>query len=401
MNTILSLNIDHLDASINHVRALAFSRSPSSTGETKAALYIKNEMNNENIECTLDYFTFTGARRIFMRLTYIILLTYLIVFRLLLVLVAYFSIKFVFPRLRNYSLTGKEESKNIIAKIKSVKRQKKTPVIILSAHYDTFSANFPYGQQKVFFFLFRIIIIPYILFAMVIANVVFFINTTADTTRLMVIFTLIEFVMSTIIFLIIYDNNRSKGSVDNASGVAILIEIAKLIKNNPLENYDVILLWSGAEEWGLKGSKAFCKKNRAYLGEKYDLNHSFNINVDMVGTYIGLETKTSLNLRRQKASFDINKTLEETANQLNIPITVSDKIFGSKADHKSFQSLARKTKTSFQVAYFHSAKDSKFIHSSKDTPDKCYPENLNGCIEICYTSIRSIDSSYSSLKKIR
>ncbi len=50
---------------------------------------------------------------------------------------------------------------------------------------------------------------------------------------------------------------------------------------------------------------------------------------------------------------------------------------------------------------FHTAKDSKYIHSSRDTPDKCYPENLNGCIDICYTSIKSIDSSYSSLKEIR
>ncbi|NVM43475.1 MAG: M28 family peptidase [Candidatus Lokiarchaeota archaeon] len=401
MNTILSLNINQIDTSINHVKALAFSRSPSSTGETKAALYIKSEMNNENIKCNMDYFAFTGAKRIFMRLTYIILFTYLIVFRLLLVIVAYFAVKYVFPRLRNYSLVGREESKNVVAKIKSVKKQKKKPVIILSAHYDTFSANFPYGIQKVFFFFFRIIIIPYVIFAILIANIAFFLNSTEETTQLMVTFTLIEFAMTTIIFLLIYDNNRSKGSIDNASGVAILIELAKLIKRNPLENYDVIILWSSAEEWGLKGSKAYCKSNRAYLRKKYDLNSSFNINVDMVGSYIGLETKSSLHLRRRKAPFDLNKKLEETANELNIPITVYDRVLGSKADHKSFRSLARRTKSSFQVAYFHSANDSKFIHSFKDTPDKCNPENLNGCIEICYTSIRSIDSLYSSSKEVR
>jgi acetylornithine deacetylase/succinyl-diaminopimelate desuccinylase-like protein len=401
MNTILSLNTDHLDASIKHIKALAFTRSPSSTGETKAALYIKNEMNMEDIDFTMDYFAFTGAKRIFMRLTYIILFTYLIVFRLLLVIVAYFSIKYVFPRLRKYSLVGKEESKNLISKIKSTKKQEKNPVIILSAHYDTFSANFPYGLQKVFFFFFRVIIIPYIIFAMLIANFAFFINNTEETSQMMIIFTLTEFIMTTIIFLLIYDNNRSKGSVDNASGVAILIELAKLIKRYPLENYDVILLWSGAEEWGLKGSKAFCKKNQAFLQRKYDLNRSFNINVDMVGSYIGLETKNSLHLRHRKAPFNLNKKLEEAANELSIPITVYNKIIGSKADHKSFRSLGRRTRSSFQVAYFHSAKDSKFIHSSKDTPDKCNSENLNGCIEICYTAIRSIDSMNSSSKEIR
>ena len=400
MNTILSLDLNQFEASINHVKALAFTRQPSTTGETKAALYIKNEMDKEDIECHTDYFAFTGAKRIFMRLTYIILFTYMIVFRLLLVIAAYFSIKYGFAHFRNYSLVGKEESKNVVVKIKSAKKQKKNPVIILSAHYDTFSANFPYWLQKIFFFLFRIIIIPYIIFAMLIANIVFFIDGSEEATQLIVIFTLIEFAMTSIIFLLIYDNNRSKGSVDNASGVSILIELAKLIKKNPLENYDVIVLWSSAEEWGLKGSKAFCKRNSAYLRKNYDLNRSFNINVDMVGSYIGLETKYSLHLRRRKGLFDLNKKLEETANELNIPITVSKKILGSKADHKSFRTFAKITKSSFQVALFHSAKDSKFIHSSKDTPDKCSHEKLNGCLEICYATIRSIDSTIFSSKEI-
>jgi len=404
MDTILSLKLNQKNASKNHIKALAYPRQPSSTGETKAAIYIKNEIGKENIECTTEYFSFIGAKRIFMRLTYIILFTYLIVFRMLLILVAYFCFKYVFPRFRNYSLVGKEESKNIIAKIKSAKNQEinqeKNQVVILSAHYDSFSANLPYGLQKVFFFMFRIIIIPYTIFALLIANIVFFYEGTREAVQIMVIFTFVEFFMTTIIFLLIYDNNRSKGSIDNASGVAILIELAKLIKKNPLENYDVILLWTSAEEWGLKGSKAFCKKHRKFLKNKYDLNRSFNINVDMVGSYIGLETKSSLHLRRRKEVLDLNKKIEETANELNIPIDVQKKILGSKADHKSFRSLAKKTKTSFQVAYIHSSEDSKFIHSSRDTPDKCYNEVLNGCLEICNATIRSMDSLYFSSEKI-
>jgi len=401
MNTILSLKLNHLDASMDHVKALAFSRSLSTTGETEAALYIKNEMDKENIDCKFEYFGFTGAKRRFMRLSYIIIFTSLIVYRLLLVLVAYFGIKFLFPRLRNYSLVERESSKNIIAKIKAIKKQEKRPVVILSAHYDSFSTNLPYELQKVFFFLFRIILIPYLMFAVFILYTFLFNDEIIKTTQLILYFTIVEFVMSIITFLLIYDTNSSKGSVDNASGVAILIELTKVLKRNPLENYDVIVLWSGGEEWGLKGSMAFCKKHRDYLKKKYDLNRSFNINVDMVGSYIGLETKRSLHIRRQKEEFDLNKRLEETANGLNIPITVHNKIFGSKADHKSFRSFAKKTKTSFQVAYFHSDKDSKFIHSSKDTPDKCDPEILNGCLEICYETIRYIDSTNFSSEEIR
>lgn len=402
MNTILSLNLNHADASINHVKALAFNRSISTTGETKAALYIKNEMEEENIDCKLDYFGVTGAKRRCMRMSYVVIFTYLIVFRLLLVIVAYFAIKYLFARFRNYSLVEREDSKNVIAKIKATKKQEKRPVVILSAHYDSFSTNLPYWLQKIFFFLFRILLIPYIIFGLIITFFfLFFTTITEETSQLILYFTFVEFVMTAIIFLLIYDKNSSKGSIDNASGVAILIELAKLFKRYPLENYDVIVLWSSGEEWGLKGSLAFCKKYRDSLERVYDLNRSFNINVDMVGSYIGLETKFSLHLKRRKESFDLNKRLEETANELNIPITIYDNIIGSKADYKSFRAFAKKTKSSFQVANFHSKKDSKFIHSSKDTPDKCNPGNLNGCLEICYETIRSINSTNFSLKEIR
>ena len=59
--------------------------------------------------------------------------------------------------------------------------------------------------------------------------------------HLIILFTLIEYVITTAIFLLVYDNNKSKGSIDNATGVSILIELIKLFKKNPLENYDIIL----------------------------------------------------------------------------------------------------------------------------------------------------------------
>jgi len=100
------------------------------------------------------------------------------------------------------------------------------------------------------------------MFAIFIVYFFLFNEPTTKITQLILYFTLVEFVITIITFLLIYERKNSKGSVDNASGVAILIELAKLLKRNPLENYDVIVLWSGGEEWGLKESIAFCKKHR-------------------------------------------------------------------------------------------------------------------------------------------
>ncbi len=72
----------------------------------------------------------------------------------------------------------------------------------------------------------------------------------------------------------------------------------------------------------------------------------------MVGLYIGLETKSLLHLRHRKVFFNLNRRLEESADELNIPLTVYDKLFGSKADHKSFRPFAKKTRFSFQRRSF-------------------------------------------------
>ena len=121
----------------------------------------------------------------------------------------------------------------------------------------------------------------------------------------------------------------------------------------------------------------------------------------MVGTYIELENKNSTPFKKQKGNFNLNTMLNETAIELNVPLIQYKRILKTKTDHLSFRSFAKKTKSSFQVACFHSPKDSKFIHSSRDTPDKCSPQNLNGCLDICYTAIRSIDLINFYLEEIR
>ena len=57
-----------------------------------------------------------------------------------------------------------------------------------------------------------------------------------------------------------------------------------------------------------------------------------------------------------------------------------------------FQAFTKKAeKKGFQVTCFLSNKDSKYIHSKKDIPELSSVENLNGCIEICYNAIKSLD----------
>ena len=65
--------------------------------------------------------------------------------------------------------------------------------------------------------------------------------------------------------------NKSFGSLDNASSVGILLELAKILKNNPPKNIDICLLFTGAEEEGLIGASAFIQKHFFELDSKKDL----------------------------------------------------------------------------------------------------------------------------------
>ena len=392
MDRIFDAQIIDQNATIEHVKALAFSRSTSSVGETEAVLYIQNEMTNKNIESKIEYFSFSGPKRLFMRLSYFIIFSYLLINRLILIIALYFSLKYLFATTREISFVEKEDSKNIIAKISASKNSPKRGVIIFSAHHDNFSANIPYRIQSVLFFIFKIIIIPFffIIFALSMWFIIEWLSFNPDMELiydLVITYSLFEFVIVFFILILIYNTKRSSGSIDNASGVSILIELSKLLKIKPLENYDILFLWCGAEEWGVLGSREFCKRHYEKLNKEYDLNKSFNINIDMVGTYIGL-----LNMKRfQKKKYEnnLNQIIEASAKKLKIPIKKYRKIINPTSDYKSFISLGKKTKS-----LFHSDKDSKYIHSPRDTPDKCSSKNLNECLEICYQAIKTFDLKF-------
>ena len=118
MDRIFDAKIIDQNATIEHVKALAFSRSTSSVGETEAVLYIQNEMTNKNIESKIEYFSFSGPKRLFMRLSYFIIFSYLLINRLILIIALYFSLKYLFATTREISFVEKEDSKNRIFKIR-------------------------------------------------------------------------------------------------------------------------------------------------------------------------------------------------------------------------------------------------------------------------------------------
>lgn len=395
MISITSLLLDKELETKKHVESLAFNRAASTIGETKAINYIEKELNSVNIDSQREYFQWTGPTRILMRVSYLVVVTYLLLTRLFLLLIVYVVIKVSFERTRQMTLIKKESSKNLFAEIPAKERSVKRPVVIFSAHYDSISANIPFRVQVLIFLIYRLIIGFYIciIFLLSVWLTLDILSIFTLPTNIVIIISIISLFgigTSIPILYLVFNEKPSSSSIDNASGVAILIELAKLFRKNPLEKIDLCFIWTGAEEWGLKGAKKFCSDHFIRLNEENDFNKSININIDMVGTYIGLIDKVGFPLRR-RLNNDYNNIIEATANSLNIPITRYNKIIEPKSDHNIFRRCARRAGKNLQVVFFHSDKDSKYIHSLRDTPDKCTTENLNGCLTICYQALRSID----------
>ena len=380
---------------INHVKALAYDRSAASTGETKTINYIQNELNVNNINSKVEYFSWSTPIRYLMKTIYLMIFTYLLFYRLFLIIVLYYFVKYMFQKTRKITFVSRDESKNLFAKIPSKRKVPNQPIIIFSAHYDSIASRIPYIMQKIVMVIIKIIILPYLALSIFISLwlVLNIISITNFNTFLLFLISISSVTTVSVfipIFLFVFTTSKSTGSIDNASGVSILIELAKKVKENQLTNYDVLFLWCGAEEWGLKGSKRFVAKHAKEYNKIYDFSKSININIDMVGSYIGLLNKSGL-LFKKAINKNLNQLIKASADELNIPITLYNKKIKPKSDYISFKKFSKKKNKSFQTALFHSDRDSIYIHSKKDTPEKCSNIIMDDCLKVCYNTIKHLD----------
>ncbi|MHA1985066.1 MAG: M28 family metallopeptidase [Promethearchaeota archaeon] len=404
---------------MNHVNSLMFEREAGTRGENKSIQYIQKVLSQENIENKIETFKWsktitilaklimiflilgsltTGLFKVFVFLEFfsIELFWIVILIDLILIIIIIFMLKDLFDMTNVLLIGRRKKSTNLITNIPAKQKSPKNPLIIFSAHYDSKSENYSYNLKKYFFLVEGTLIFPFISSTLILSVWSLITNSPDFYNPFMVKifdFSWVSFgflMLSIIILLLNRDPSKSLGSIDNASGVSILIELAILLNKYPLEHIDVMFLWCGAEEWGLWGSKQFCKKHFNELNQEYNLDESYNINIDMVGTDIGLINKTGF-LKKNNYNKNIVNVLEATANRLKIPLRKSDMTIEPRSDHMSFRTYTKKTQKTMEVCCFISNKDTKYIHSSRDTPNKCIPSNLKGCADICYNTIKSIN----------
>jgi len=175
------------------------------------------------------------------------------------------------------------------------------------------------------------------------------------------------------------DSRGGPGANDNASGIGVLIELAKHFVNSQSRlPYNLKFVAFGAEELGLLGSRAYIEKHQENLQEC-----EFLFNMDCVGgnKNILIDMRDGVkNIPRQSGKTHLDKWPKLTAS--NVPEWLSDiilsvcknlgykikQISGQGSDHQSF-ALSGVVATSMVIW-------KKKYNDAEDTPDKVHPDSL-------------------------
>ncbi len=162
---------------------------------------------------------------------------------------------------------------------------------------------------------------------------------------------------ATVVIWINTTNNKSKGAIDNASGISCVLELLHYYSNpkNMLNNYDLWFVFTGAEESGTMGVRNFYNNIK-----DFDRDKTFIINFDSIAKKVNLWDHGLLNNKNYKSFNYIleNKdimSLEKKTHRFYIG-TYSDGLF---LLNKRFKGLGNGDKSTYN-----------YVHSEKDDLDK-------------------------------
>ena len=198
---------------------------------------------------------------------------------------------------------------------------------------------------------------------------------------------------STAIILTAHFDAWFNGAVDNASGVATVLEIAKLLKDTSKKealNYDVIFLMTNGEMALFSGSRDFVTKI-----EQLQYQSVFNINIDCVGMKDSYNSNSLglKNLSRISESQILYSDIKEIFNDNSIDFV--DDYPTEKAKMAFEQNMGVSDYFSFEengYANIHICQQgiSDFILNEKDTPELIDYEKIEKLADVLSRYIKNV-----------
>jgi hypothetical protein len=290
---------------------------------------------------------------------------------------------------------------NVYVKIPaSIIPENKAGNLVISAHLDTKSQTYRTLWRIISFnlWLFGIIafIISFLLHLLYDFNIlkdqwIILTLETFEITIMCIPILIISFVIifSNCILLILRTGNLSTGALDNASGMAIVFELSRYFRNNPLNNFNIWFVQFSAEELGTMGSRIFLKENEFYFKK----NPFFHFNFDMVSClpdkHNRIEFVDSYGVNpRSNTTETVKSYLMKVANRENIHIKPLKALVGAHTDSIPFRS---KKLDAIDIVTFAAT---KYAHTKEDTPDKVDPSILREACILTQRTISLMDETF-------
>jgi hypothetical protein len=164
------------------------------------------------------------------------------------------------------------------------------------------------------------------------------------------------------------------GANDNASGVAGVIELARVMKkNNYSPDNTIEFVAFGSEELGLYGSHAYARD--AALNSK---KIKFMLNNDMIAYQPGNDTSTwSVNILDYENSGNLRKEAEMMTAKFSFLNHYNDNTLNRYSDSYPF------SLNGYKAVFFFSGAPDPYYHTLEDTVDKCNFRYSREIVKIC------------------
>ncbi|MYC76796.1 M28 family peptidase [Candidatus Poribacteria bacterium] len=317
----------------HHITQLAFPRLVGSAGEAKAQAYIVQQFAALGLVVSRESFSFSKfPAEVLPRLVCGLFVPVVLSvpwlgerFPIPVCLVCLFSlfVALFFTQWQKrfeglYNVGRKYHSENIVA-TNGRKPNDNTPALLFVAHYDSKSQVLPIAVRAV---AYGIAIMGLIALTTVIVIEVAIVNWLPDSVTLVWLPDSIVWSVAgttTLCLLLLQINftqNRSPGGFDNASGVGVMLEIARVLVARG-EEKSITFLAAGAEEYGMCGALRYVQAH----ADDYDRENTYVINLDGLGVGNGVNVVTRYGIPTVRTTDMLAEMFHRSGKSLDIQVS--------------------------------------------------------------------------------
>lgn len=385
---------------VDHVQRLSFPRLSGGKGEKAAGDYIFLFLKDAGLSPVRHPFSaslFPSEVLARVAVLFWAILTALVVFvlwsniRLAAALIAVMALSVLLmsrwhpflERLFSVSCWPSVQSENIHA---SVKCSESAPWIVFMAHYDSKAQSLPIWLRA--FVLIGGTLGMAVLACLTFACAIF--SDSSGLIHLMAEITGLAVILSMLCVLFNRTVDRSPGAIDNASGVSVVLELAKAVSRDRPQHINVCLLFTGAEEIGLCGAQRFV----AELGGSFPKDSTFVVNLDGVGGKEKLLLVDHYALPPVFTARKLSSLSRKAAAVCGVRLHNMPLIMGALWDHVVWASHGYEALTLSMGGW---ERSTFLIHGELDRAENVNGQSLDTTLILCLEIVKAVSSDRSAL----